>query len=83
MAEQSTPPAPTPESFETVNGYMKQLHDELKEIKEGKVTESMGRVLVRYRKLILEAAALNLQYQRMMRGRLPYSNMPMKLGDGT
>lgn len=67
------------DNIETVSGFMQALQQEIEDVKSGKLTESSARVVGKFRTIQLNAAALNLQYQRMIKGKVPLNEMPMLL----
>ena len=67
------------DNIETVSGFMASLQKEIEDVKSGKLSESTARVVAKFRNIQLNAAALNLQYQRMIKGKMPLAEMPMLL----
>ena len=62
-------------AVENVSDMMRTLEEEIELIKSGKITEAVGRVVLRGRALQLQTASLNLQYQRMIQGKKPATEM--------
>ena len=57
--------------IETLSELMKVVQDDLEGVRTGTLDLTKGRLLKDYHKLLLKGAELNLQYQRMERGKRP------------
>lgn len=64
-------------AVETISEMVRALEDEIELVKSGKITEAVGRVVLRGRALQLQAASLNLQFQRMIKGRQPEKELKL------
>ena len=56
------------EQLRTANDMLRALQGDIHAVKTGKMTESVGRVVLRGRSLQLRTAELNLKYQRLLQG---------------
>jgi len=65
------------DTVKTVSDMMRELQAEIEAVKNGKLDESKARVVARFRGLQLKTAELNLQFQRLTKGRLPQTEMPL------
>lgn len=51
----------------TVADFMKALEEEVRQIKNGEMELGTARVIAKYRNLEIQAAQLNIHYQRLLR----------------
>lgn len=65
------------DQIKSTSDMMLSLQDEINAVKNGTLTESQARVVFRGRALQLKTAELNIQYQRLHRGRKPEMEMPL------
>lgn len=63
------------QSIKTVNDMMLALQGEIEDVKNGKLPESQARVVSTFRRHQLKLAELNLQFQRMNRGKKPETEL--------
>ena len=57
--------------IETLSELMAVVQNDLEAVRTGALDLTKGRLLKDYHKLLLKGAELNLQYQRMERGKRP------------
>jgi len=65
------------EKIETINDMLKALQGEIVDVKAGKLDDAKARQVRGFRALQLQCAALQLQYARLVKGRLPEPYMPL------
>jgi len=76
MAE--TKALPTPKTFDTldtISEMMRQLQQEINEVKTGVLTDATARNVARIRGLQMKGAELQIQYARLFKGRVPDPEM--------
>lgn len=66
--------------IKTVSDMMTQLQEEIEQVKTGGIDESKARVIARFRGLQLKTAELNLQFNRLLKGRALKEEMPLLIG---
>lgn len=71
---------PTPES---ISDMMLALQMEIDGVKDGSLEESKARIVLKGRGLQLQLAALQLQYARLVKGRVPDPEMKLVRGADT
>lgn len=65
---------PTPES---ISEMMLALQNEIDAVKDGTLEESKARIVLKGRGFQLQCAALQLQYARLVKGRVPDPEMKL------
>lgn len=78
--EQAKKKPAVPESVRDIAAMIMTLETEIQESKNGQMNIETARVVTRLRGLQLQAASLNLQYQRMNRNK-PVKSMPLSDGN--
>lgn len=63
------------DQIRTIADLVEQIQNDRKNILAGKVTDAQARNLLKGQALTLKAAEYQLQYARLMRGRLPEPDM--------
>jgi hypothetical protein len=61
----------------TISDMMRALEEEIEAVKNGTIQESAARVVLRGRALQLQAASLNIQYQRLISRNKPSNELKL------
>lgn len=59
------------DQIKTVSDMMKALEQEIQDVKTGTLDESKARIVGKFRSLQLKTAELQIQYSRMVKGKVP------------
>lgn len=66
--------------IETISDLVRQIQKDREDTLSGAITESRSRLAIGYDKLLVGAASLSLQYQRLERGKRPEKELRLTSG---